>query len=195
MKTLYRRKSAYTLTSHRELCNRLVKNCGHFLVERMQYSALQKRARETRREGKLSEVKAKDGTMKQVYKYRRKKRFGHSINRRAPAAFLKELERKALAAGGTYEEVDTKSFKASQYDHTTDTCRKVSLKEREKMVGGRKVQRDLYSAFLVRNADAARKHPDRGKCNRKFEKFADMQDALIRKMKADGVSMKQCFGF
>ena len=141
------------------------------------------------------EVKQKDGTVKVIQKYKRKKRFGRSINRRAPARFLLELERKVEAVGGVYAEVDTKEFKASQYNHVTDTYEKIPLSQREKEIGNRKVQRDLYSAFLIRNADLDFKHPDREKCEYEFEYFADMQDQLILKMKENGLSMRQCFGF
>ena len=141
------------------------------------------------------EVKQKDGTVKVIQKYKRKKRFGRSINRRAPARFLLELKRKAEAVGGVYAEVDTKEFKASQYNHVTDTYEKIPLSQREKEIGNRKVQRDLYSAFLIRNADLDFKHPDREKCEYEFEHFADMQDQLILKMKESGLSMRQCFGF
>ena len=141
------------------------------------------------------EVKQKDGTVKVIQKYKRKKRFGRSINRRAPARFLLELERKLEAVGGVYAEVDTKEFKASQYNHVTDTYEKIPLTQREKEIGNRKVQRDLYSAFLIRNADLDFKHPDREKCEYEFEHFAEMQDQLILKMKESGLSMRQCFGF
>lgn len=57
------------------------------------------------------------------------------------------------------------------------------------------VQRDLYSAFLIKNAAPNLKHPDREKCIYEFERFADMQDALLRKMKEEGNSYKPCFGF
>ena len=106
-----------------------------------------------------------------------------------------ELKRKAEAVGGVYAEVDTKEFKASQYNHVTDTYEKIPLSQREKEIGKRKVQRDLYSAFLIRNADLDFKHPDREKCEYEFEHFADMQDQLILKMKESGLSMRQCFGF
>ena len=85
-------------------------------MEKMHFQALQKRAKETKRQEKKTEVKQKDGTVKVIQKYKRKKRFGRSINRRAPARFLLELKRKAEAVGGVYAEVDTKEFKASQSD-------------------------------------------------------------------------------
>ena len=141
------------------------------------------------------EVKQKDGTVKVIQKYKRKKRFGRSINRRAPARFLLELERKLEAVGGVYAEVDTKEFKASQYNHVTDIYEKIPLTQREKEIGKRKVQRDLYSAFLIRNADLDFKHPDREKCEYEFEYFANLQDQLILKMKESGLSMRQCVGF
>ena len=141
------------------------------------------------------EVKQKDGTVKVIQKYKRKKRFGRSINRRAPARFLLELERKLEAVGGVYAEVDTKEFKASQYNHVTDIYEKIPLTQREKEIGKRKVQRDLYSAFLIRNADLDFKYPDREKCEYEFEHFANLQDQLILKMKESGLSMRQCVGF
>ena len=195
LKALYRKKAACILTSHRELCNTLVRKAGIFLVEKMQYSGLQKRSAKTERQKKTSTVKTKSGEIKQIRKYKKKKRFGRSISRRAPALFLKELERKALAAGGLYAEVSTQTFKASQYDHVTGTCKKIPLKQREKLVDGHLVQRDLYSAFLIKNAAPGLDHPDREKCIYEFEKFVAMQDALIRKMKEEGISRKACFGF
>lgn len=151
LKTLYRKKSAYTLQNHRELCNRLLEDSNLFIVEKMDFMA--------------------------------------------PALFLSELKRKAETSGGSYKEVKAKSFKASQYNHVEDTYEKIPLKQRMKLIGERNVQRDLYSAFLIKNADKTFEHPDREKCNYEFENFADMQDTLIARMKADGHSMKQCFGF
>ena len=37
--------------------------------------------------------------------------------------------------------------------YLTDTYEKIPLSQREKKIGNRKVQRDLYSAFLIRNTD------------------------------------------
>ena len=195
LKSLYRKKHAYIVDSHRELCNKLITIAKYFPVEKMHFQALQKRAKETKRQEKKTEVKQKNGTVKVIQKYKRKKRFGRSINRRAPARFLLELKRKAEAVGGVYAEVDTKEFKASQYNHVTDTYEKIPLSQREKEIGNRKVQRDLYSAFLIRNADLDFKHPDREKCEYEFEHFANLQDQLILKMKESGLSMRQCFGF
>lgn len=195
LKTLYRKKREYTLQSHRELCNRLLEDSNSFIVEKMDFRALAKRKKATERQETASDIRTKDGTVRSVRKFKKKKRFGKSVNRRAPALFLVELKRKAQACGGSYEEVRTRSFKASQYNHVTDTYEKIPLKQRMKLIGERNVQRDLYSAFLIRNADIGLEHADREKCSYEFEHFADMNDTLISQMKADGRSMRQCFGF
>ena len=130
-----------------------------------------------------------------IRKFKKKKRFGRSINRRAPSLFLTELKRKITTAGGTYEEVKTETFKASQYDHSTDEYTKIPLKQRTKVIDGHEVQRDLYSGFLIKNADDSLEHPDREKCKEEFLKFIEMHDELIKDIKRSGVSMKQCFGF
>ena len=65
-KTLYRKKSAYILHSHRNLCNRLLENADSFIVERMDYAALAKRSSKTERQDKPTDVIQKDGTVKAV---------------------------------------------------------------------------------------------------------------------------------
>ena len=195
LKSLYRQKVAYTKQSHEELANRLTRDSVNFIVEDMSYKALQKRAKRTERQDKVSDVEQKDGTAKKVRKYKRKKRFGKSLNNRAPALFLSILEQKSTRHGGTFVKVDTKSYKASQYDHAADTYNKAPLSQRSKMIGGHEVQRDLYSAFLIRNSNDTYNHPDRLKCIGNFDIFLDMQYRLLADMKRSGLSMKQCFGF
>lgn len=194
-KTLYRKKSAYILHSHRNLCNRLLENADSFIVEKMDYAALAKRSSKTERRNKPTGVIQKDGTVKTVNKFKRKKRFGRSINRRSPSRFLSELKRKAESSGGAYAEVNTQTFKASQYNHVTDECVKVPLSQRFKLIGNDSVQRDLYSAFLIKNADSTFEHPDRDKCIYEFESFVAVHNETINYMKESKISMKQCFGF
>lgn len=195
LQTLYRKKSAYTKQSHEELCNRILKDSVNFIVEDMSYKALQKRAKKTERNTKASDIKQKDGTVKRVHKYKRKKRLGKSVNDRSPASFLNILEHKSLQYSGFFVKTNTKTFKASQYNHVTDTYEKSRLSERSKQIGGITVQRDLYSAFLTKNADAELKHADREKCIAEFDGFVAKQNELIAEMKQNGISMKQCFGF
>ena len=58
-----------------------------------------------------------------------------------------------------------------------------------------KVQRDLYSAFLLRNSNKELNKPDRAKCICEFDRFLKLQNCLLTEMKENGISMKQCFGF
>ena len=130
-----------------------------FYIEEMNFKALQKRAKKT-------EVSEKTG------KYKKKKRFGKTIARRSPAAFVSILSRKVTALGGTFIKVKTSSFKASQYDHKADKCKKKELKERWHIFDdGTKVQRDLYSAFLLMNSDLLGLKSDRATCFNTFEQF------------------------
>lgn len=195
LKTLYRKKSAYIKQDHEQRCNRIMADSVHFLVERMSYHGLQKRAKETSRQEKTTPVLLKDGSGREIHKYKRKKRFGRSLNSRAPALFLSILKRKCIQYGGSYTEINTNTFKASRYNHVTDTYESIPLSQRNKQIGGHKVQRDLYSAFLIKNADSSLKNADRQLCISGFEKFAAMQDRLTAGMKEAGISMKQCFGF
>ena len=97
--------------------------------------------------------------------------------------------------GGGLTKVDTKTFKASQYDHSTGIYTKVGLNKRDKFVNGQYVQRDLYSAFLLKNSNKTYTEPVRKTCKEGFERFLNLQNELISEMKANNITMKQCFGF
>ncbi len=173
LRTLYRQKSAYIKQSHREMINELIENGNEFYVEKMCFHALQRRA--------------KAGT--------KKKRFGRSLNNRCPALFVSLLKEKAKQYEGTVHEVDTVSFKASQYDHISDTYTKSRLSQRWKTIGPYQVQRDLYSAYLLMNSNKTRKQAERTRCEEGFEAFMKMHDETIKRMKERGMSRKGCFGF
>ncbi len=104
----------------------------------MNYKGLQKRAKETQVDEKG--------------RYKKKKRFGKSLANKAPAMFVTILKTKAEQHGGEVYEVDIMSYRASQCDHTTGEYTKHGLNDRWRILGnGDKVQRDLYSAFLIKN--------------------------------------------
>ena len=195
LRTMHRKKAAYVRQSHEIMANRLLSDSGEIIVEKMNFKALAKRAKETKRQDTAAPVKQKDGTIREIKKYKRKKRFGSSINKRAPSEFLSVLKRKCEQFGGTYLEINTQKFRASQYNHITDACTVVPLSTRWKTVGGQSVQRDLYSAFLIRNADKTLEHPDRGKCIQQFPAFCRMQRAAINELKNNHISYRACFGF
>ena len=84
------------------------------------------------------------------------KLFGRSVKVRAPGMFVTMLTRKAVNAGGSVTQINTRNTKLSQYDHTTDTYTKKPLSQRTHFFGDgetQPVQRDLYSAFLAKHCD------------------------------------------
>lgn len=78
----------------------------------MNYKALQKRSKKTERQEKTSTVKKKDGTTLEIKKYKKKKRYGSSLNNRAPSSFLSILERKCNQYGGHLQYVNTQKMRA-----------------------------------------------------------------------------------
>lgn len=195
LKALYRRKAAYIKQSHRLLCNELIRCASVIYIEKMNFKALQRRSKKTERSDKLSNIKQKDGSVKQIHKYKRKKRFGKSLNNRAPASFLEILEYKADRYNIKVEYINTRTYKASQYNHKTGKCTPVTLGQRTKEIGRTTVQRDLYSAFLIQHPKNNLMTPKRTACIKDFKHFVQMQNALITEMQQSGISMKQCFGF
>ena len=195
LRSLYRQKAAYIKQCHEQMVNELLSDSVNFIVEDMTFKGLQRRTKSTERQNKTTDIVQKDGSIKQVHKFKRKKRFGRSLNDRAPASFITILNRKAALYGGGVYKVQTKDFKASQYDHVEDNYKKAELKDRSKYVGGYKVQRDLYSAYLLKNSNTKFDKPDREKCIYGFENFLKLQNNLICEMKKNNISMKQCFGF
>ena len=73
----------------------MIQSASSFVNEPMEFSALAKRSKNTERQDKLSEVKKKDGSVKTVRKYKRKKRFGKSVNDRSPGLFQIRLKQKS----------------------------------------------------------------------------------------------------
>ena len=152
-------------------------------VEQMNFKGLQKRAKETKYD--------ENGRPK------RKKRFGKSIANRAPAMFITILNNKLSGiAGEKLHKVNTFTFKASQYDHTNGTYKKKLLKDRwAELSNGDKIQRDLYSAFLIMNSDAEMQQADLRKCEETYKRFKEQHDGLIVKMKESNHIRLSSFGF
>jgi hypothetical protein len=148
----------------------------------MDFKALAKRARDT-------EISQKTG------RYKCKKRFGKSIGTKAPAQFLTILDQKLKAIGKELLYINTYTFKASQYDHVTDTYTKKSLSQRWTSVGKLSIQRDLYSAFLIMNSHGNLQHTDRDRCFDTFEPFLAKHDQEIERLrKTEDLKLFSSFG-
>lgn len=166
---LFRRQREMRVQQHNELVNRLLSFGDEHYIEEMRFRALAKRAKETKTNSKG--------------KFVRKKRFGKSISNKAPALFVKTLERKVISAGGSFKKVDTFSVKASQFNHLTETFTKKNLSKRwNTMQDGTKVQRDLYSAFLIQNVDATLKAVDVNRCNQSYDRFLQLHNQEVQRL-------------
>lgn len=155
---------------HQRLANGVITLGHHIRVEKMNFKALQAKAKET-----------KVGTNG---KYRKKKRFGKSIANRAPSLFLNILNQKLQYEGYSLQYIDTFSVKASQYDHQNDDYNKKTLSQRWHEIDGRRVQRDLYSAFLIMNVKDNLKEIDRQKCLERWDHFVFLHDKEITRLQS-----------
>ena len=90
--------------------------------------------------------------------------------------------------------METQAFKASQYDHVTDTYQKKKLSRRYHTVNGVWVQRDLYSAFLLKNSDDTLTHADRILCLQTYALFQQLHDTCILALKTCNRKLPSSFG-
>lgn len=112
-----------------------------------------------------------------------KKRFGKSVNNNAPGTFIRKIEEKLSYFGKELIKINPFKTKASQFNHISQEFKKCSLevrfKELEKEIV---VQRDLYSAFLIKNVENLSEY-NMEKINHQFEKFYEMQLKEVERIK------------
>jgi transposase len=115
--------AAHRKSLHGHLAHEIVRQGNTFLLEKVSYRAWQRR-------------------------------YGRSIQQRAPGTFVEILTRLAASAGGKVLTVPTRSTKLSQ------TCQCGSIKKKPLSLRvhtcehcGLQMQRDLYSAYLIRFGD------------------------------------------
>ena len=176
LKTIRRRNAATVKQAEEILANTVLKDHGTDIVaEKMDFKALQLKAKEDK-------ISPKTG------RHQHRRRFGKSLSMHAPGRFLDILERKLSYIGKTINYVDTWKFRASQYDHVVGEYKKPSLSKRSKTVGGNRVQRDLYSAFLLWAAldDTT---IDRNLCSETFPLFLKYQNTCIKALKKNGKNL------
>ena len=89
--------------------------------------------------------------------------------------------------------VDKYNYKASQYNHLTNECNKPLLSERVKNIWNNKIQRDLYSAYLLLNHKKNLKEIDRKKCIENFNTFLVNHNELISTLKQSWLTYPQSF--
>lgn len=179
-KSLERRHVDAINICHHRLVNEIVAKADTVYVEKMSFNGLAR--------------KSKSATKKADGRFRSRKRFGKSIKNHAPAAFLTILGNRIASGGGELIKINTVSFRASQYNHVTDDYVRKKLSCRGSFVDGRYVQRDLYSAFLLRNSNDTGTAADRQKCIDSFPMFLMTHDACMDALLAENKKYPSSFG-
>lgn len=171
---LQHRQANIRKQQHNDLANHLMTLGNRFYVEDMAWPSLTHRVVKT-------EISEKTGKLK------RKKRFGKSVGNKAPATMISLLDQKLRSRG--YEgviKVDPRKMRASQYNHLTGEYQKKELSERwNKMPDGKRIQRDLYSAFLLQHTNDEQNGFIQARIEENYNAFAKMHDAVIQILKAN----------
>lgn len=164
---LQRQQAEVRKQQHTELANHLLSLGDRFYVEEMEWPSLTHRAKKT-------EISEKTG------RYKHKKRFGKSVGNKAPAMLIGILDQKLRSLGldGVYK-VST-SVRASQFNHITGEYQKKPLGLRwNVMPDGRRIQKDLYSAFLLQHMNEAQDGFDIDALNLDYEDFVKLHNEII----------------
>ena len=98
-----------------------------------------------------------------------------------------------LSKGWLNAFVDKYNYRASQYNHETDEYIKPKLSDRVKNIWNNKIQRDLYSAYLLLNHSEDLKAIDREKCIENFNTFLENHNQLISELKENWLTYPQSF--
>lgn len=167
LSALLRDQAELRKRQHNELANHLLSLGNRFFVEDMEWPALTHRAKKT-------EISEKTG------KYKRKKRFGKSVSNKAPAMLTAMLNQKLTSRGlNGIVKVPTK-VKASQYNHLTGVYTQKPLSQRwNDMPDGKRIQRDLYSAFLLQHMNETLNGFDNAKLRLDYPRFIEQHDDVI----------------
>lgn len=170
LRELQRKQVDIRKQNHEKLANYILGLGNKIYVEDINYKGLQIRAKETT-------INKKTG------KYNKKKRFGKSLANKAPSMFLTILDNKLKFNGEELYKIDTWSVKASQYNHIENVYIKKDLSERWNNFGDYKIQRDLYSSFLIMNVKDNLKEIDKDLCSKTFDDFKIQHDKEIERIK------------
>lgn len=168
LKELYRKQKDIRKYQHECLANYIISLGNKVYVEKMNFVGLQKRAKNTEKNDKG--------------KYKRKKRFGKSLANKAPSMLLTIINRKLNYFGEQLIEINTVEAKASQFNHFDGTYTKKPLSQRWNDFNGVKIQRDMYSAFLIMNINDDLKSFDIDKCNERFENFYRLHNLEVNRL-------------
>ena len=168
LKELYRKQADIRKYQHECLANYIISLGDNIYVETMNFSGLQKRVTKTEKNDKG--------------RFKKKKRFGKSLANKAPSMLLTIINRKLGYYDRQLIKIDTHSVKASQYNHFNGECNKKELSDRWNDFSGLKIQRDMYSAFLIMNVNSDLKSINQEKCNERFDNFMRLHNIEVKRL-------------
>lgn len=168
LKYLQYRQAETRKRQHIQLANHLLSLGDCFYVEKMVWPSLTRRAKETA-------VSEKTGRIK------RKKRFGKSIANKAPAMLIEILRQKCVSLNLPGVINVPTSVRASQYNHQSGEYTQKSLSQRwNYMPDGQRIQRDLYSAFLLQHYDPLTESFNSDSLHRDYSQFVQYHNQTIQ---------------
>ena len=170
LKYLQYRQAETRKRQHIQLANHLLSLGDCFYVEKMVWPSLTRRAKETA-------VSEKTGRIK------RKKRFGKSIANKAPAMLIEILRQKCVSLNLPGVINVPTSVRASQYNHQSGKYTQKSLSQRwNYMPDGQRIQRDLYSAFLLQHYDPLTESFNSDSLHRDYSQFVQYHNQTIQRL-------------
>lgn len=166
-RNVYRSLSEERKKLQGQLINHLVSNASVIKIEELNIKGLQKRAKDLRINPKTNRPFSR-------------KRFGKSIFRAAPSAFREALKTRASQLDIEVIMISPKDVKPSQYNHILQTFEKKPLSTRifdlsPEWTG---LQRDLYSAFLIRHIEDG--HYQETALNQDFPNFYQLMKDFLQ---------------
>lgn len=133
----------------------------------------------------LNPSSEKDRGFRKTGRIKRKKRFGKSVANKAPASLIGILKLKCISLGLTGVVEVPVLLRASQYNHQSKDYAKKSLSQRwNDMPDGNRIQRDLYSAFLLQHYDSQSESFDQETLERDYPQFVRLHNQTIQRLSA-----------
>ena len=146
----------------------------YFIVEQMSFAELAKR----------HDIPTKN----ESGKFLSSAGFGKHVKRRAPASLISLIKYKAHFRGRKFLEVDVDKIAATQLDHSTGEKKPLELSQRIKIVDKDVVQRDLYSAFLLKNVYPSAIGVDLDSCKKDFPHFLSLQEDTMNNLELENTT-------
>lgn len=168
LKELYRKQADIREYQHQLLSNYILSLGNKIYVEDMNFKGLQAKVKKTEKNDKG--------------KFKKKKRFGKSLANKAPSKLLTLLDNKLKYFGEELIKINTREVKASQYNHLDGKYNKKKLSQRWNDLNGNKVQRDLYSAFLIQHTNNNLNSINQEGCNKDFNGFLTLHNMEIERL-------------